>query len=270
MYWVLENNLTDKGYLTLIESLKKYKIDYRMVKVIPSTNILVEPGFDTFKNVASEKDNIHFSDKKIFPFGTMGLSSVGTQRKWSGAMFNEEFNFEKWSVGFGLNNLLNENSKIMKLSDELIFDDELFFVRPCEDNKAFAGQEITKTKFLEWQKTINDNNNILSKLNNETEITIAPYKKISKEARMFVINGEYITGSYYRMGGKVFFEEIKYGDPIIKYTQEMIKRYNPAKAFVIDIALIEDEFKIIEINNINSVGLYEANVNKFIEGIMNL
>ena len=50
----------------------------------------------------------------------------------------------------------------------------------------------------------------------------------------------------------------------------MIKNYNPAQAYVIDIAAIDDCFKIIEINNINSVGLYAANVDKFIISIMDL
>ena len=77
----------------------------------------------------------------------------------------------------------------MSFGDELVFSESIFFVRPCEDNKSFAGQVISKTHFLDWQKGVVELNEPLSKLNKDTLITIAPFKKIMTESRMFIFDG---------------------------------------------------------------------------------
>jgi hypothetical protein len=270
MHWVLESNLQDFGYLQIFPILKRMNIPYSIVKVVPYKNILLDPNFDTFNKEPTDNDNININAKKIFPFGTMGLSRVAKERDWKpGSLFNEEFTFLKWSAGFGIKNLLNEESKIMKFSDDLEFKDSMFFIRPCDDNKAFSGQVTSRDKFIDWQKSVVKVNNQLSKLNSETMITIAPYKEIINEARMFIFDGKVVTGSYYKIGAKVIYKEVLNDDPVISYTNKVIENYNPAKAFVIDIALTEKGYKIIEINNINSVGLYNANVDKFVDAVMN-
>ena len=272
MYWILESNLMDFGYQVLIKTLERKKIPFLLVKVVPYTSILVSPDFDTFAKQPEEKDNIYIDDnQKIFVFGTMGLPRIANERNWyPGSLNSSEFDFEKWSQGFGFHNLLNEKSKIMKFSDEINVDYNPFFIRPCEDNKAFSGQVINKQQFKEWQSVIANINDERSKLNNETMITVAPCQEIIKEARMFVFNGKYVTGSYYKFGLKVRYEEVSDNDPIIDYTNEVVSHYQPAKAFVIDIALTDNGYKIIEINNINSVGLYNANVEKFVDAVMKL
>jgi len=162
---------------------------------------------------------------------------------------------------------LENGSKIMAFGDTLDFKDSMFFARPCEDNKAFAGQVMTRTNFLEWQKVIIDIDEPRAKLNKNTMITIAPFKNIMTEARMFVFDGKVVTGSYYKLGAKVRYEEVKTGDPVIDYTNDIVKNYQPTRAFVIDIALTEDGYKIIEINGVNSVGLYNADVEKFVQAV---
>jgi hypothetical protein len=270
MHWILESGLTDFGYQWLIKVLDRYDIKYTLVKVVPQKDILLDPNFDTFAADPTNQDNVIINGDKIFPFGTMGLSRVSTERNWKpGSLFNDEFTFEKWSKGFGLKNLLNEQSIILKMSDELIFEHSQFFVRPCEDNKAFSGTVISKKQFLAWQKTILEIDDQGSKLNKDTRITVAPYQHIMNESRMFVFDGKVATGSYYKIGAKIQYQEVKFGDPAIEYTERVIKDYQPAKAFVIDIALTENGYKIIEINNINSVGLYHANVEKFVTAVMN-
>lgn len=270
MHWVLEDNLTDFGYQWLIKVLERNNIEHTIVKVVPYTDIILEPTFNTFEKEPKKEDSLNITADKIFPFGTMGLSRVSVERGWIPcSLYNKEFTFENWSKGFGLENLLNSKSKIMKMSDTLDFSEEVFFIRPCEDDKAFSGKVVSRSQFLEWQKSINKINDRLSKLNSDTRITVAPFQHIMTEARMFVFDGKVVTGSYYKFGDKVRYEEVKFGDPVIDYTNDIVSNYQPAKAFVIDIALTNQGYKIIEINNINSVGLYHANVDKFVEAVMN-
>jgi hypothetical protein len=51
----------------------------------------------------------------------------------------------------------------------------------------------------------------------------------------------------------------------------MIDIWQPARGFVIDIAdLQNDEYKIIEINNLNSSGFYAIDLQKFVMAIENM
>jgi len=202
-------------------------------------------------------------------FSHLGLSRIAVERNWTpGSLFNNEFTFERWSQGFGVNNLLNNHYTILKLSDSIeSYPHKHFFIRPCEDNKAFSGMVISKYDFILWQKNIMANHNPLAKLNADTQVVIAPCKTIIQEARMFVFDGKVSTGSYYKFGKKIKYREVLDQDPIIAYANKIVSKYQPAKAFVIDIALTHEGYKIIEINNINSVGLYHANVEKFINSV---
>ena len=51
------------------------------------------------------------------------------------------------------------------------------------------------------------------------------------------------------------------------FANEMITKWNPSIAYTLDIALINNEPKIIEINNINSAGLYKSDVTKIVDAI---
>jgi hypothetical protein len=268
MHWILESNLSDYAYQCLILNLKQKGIKNTMVKVVPCEDILLPPYFA--KKPEAEDNVIIDNNEKIFPFGTMGLSRVAKTRNWTpGSLFNDNFNFNKWSVGFGRENLLNKESKIMKMGDNLDISDSMFFVRPCEDDKAFSGKIISRDKFLEWQLVVLNYMEGNKKLNADTEITVAPYREIQQEARMFVFDKKVVTASYYKIGAKVIYERVLNGDPITDYTNEIISHFEPAKAYVIDIAKTPNGYKIIEINNINSVGLYQADECKFVDAVMN-
>lgn len=269
MKWILQTGIQDSGYLSLIEALTNRDLDFEIIKPVFGTNIIIDKDFDTFARQPTKEDDVFIDNTQaVFPFGVMGLSRISKERQWSpGSFENDQFTFENWAYGFGLDNILNEESQVVKFGDELNNNHSVFFARPCEDNKAFAGQMFTKEKFSAWQKKVMDVCNDLDKLNANTLITIAPYKEILQECRVMVIDKKVITASYYKFGAHVRYEEVKHGDPILSYAQDMVDKYQPARAFVVDIALTPDGYKVIEINNINTVGLYHMDVNKFIDAI---
>lgn len=53
------------------------------------------------------------------------------------------------------------------------------------------------------------------------------------------------------------------------YARDMARIYCPAKAFVLDICLYQDEYKIVEINCINCSGFYDADMSKLIQALEN-
>lgn len=50
----------------------------------------------------------------------------------------------------------------------------------------------------------------------------------------------------------------------------MANIYNVADGYVMDIAMIGNEYKIVEINCLNSAGFYDINMEKLIESILDL
>ena len=86
---------------------------------------------------------------------------------------------------------------------------------------------------------------------------------------MFVVGGNVVTGSLYKQGNVVRSEELVDRD-VLYYTARMAHRWEPAEAFVIDIAKTSDGFKVIEINNINSAGFYAADCQKIVAAIEDL
>jgi hypothetical protein len=96
-------------------------------------------------------------------------------------------------------------------------------------------------------------------------------QEIMAEYRLFVVDGEIIAGSLYRAFNKskvlpIFTDntfthnEINQEDACIKFAKNMLDIYQPAKAFVLDIAITLFGPKIIEVNNINSSGFYASNI----------
>lgn len=51
------------------------------------------------------------------------------------------------------------------------------------------------------------------------------------------------------------------------FAQQMIDIWCPSRGFVIDVALTDDGYKMVEINGLNSAGFYAIDVQKLIEAI---
>ncbi|MFK7972837.1 MAG: ATP-grasp domain-containing protein, partial [Bacteroidia bacterium] len=68
-----------------------------------------------------------------------------------------------------------------------------------------------------------------------------------------------VTSSYYRFHGDVEFEEHAAAEGLA-FAQHMAGLYNVADAYVMDIAMTMDGWKIMEVNCINSAGFYKGDV----------
>jgi glutathione synthase/RimK-type ligase-like ATP-grasp enzyme len=112
-----------------------------------------------------------------------------------------------------------------------------------------------------------------SPLNGDTLIMMSSTKKILAEYRMFIVDGKIVSGSVYKQGTMGISHLNKLNavlspdESVISITQRMIDKWQPAEAFVIDIAKTDDGLKVIEINNFNSSGFYSCDVYKIINSI---
>jgi hypothetical protein len=252
MYYVIqENTFREENHNILLETLDKYGLQYEIVKVLP---FVEEFDFETDR-------------KDVFCFGSVKMSRVAKKYGWyPGSLLNPNHDFRVYSKYYK-ENLLNFDSRIQKFGDPI--NEELFFARPCEDTKTFTGKVFDQQEWLEYKERFFKSGQ-LSTLNNDTEIQVSSVKEVTKEFRFWIVDGEVITGSLYRMGYWLNYNGIV-DDGALEFCKEMVKIYQLADAFVMDICevLINDtpEYKIIECGCINSAGFYKANMSKLVEAL---
>jgi len=250
MYYIIQKNtFNEPNYINLINAIERNNLSYEIVDVLP----FVE-DFDFLTN-----------RKDVFCFGAVKMSRLAKKYDWNpGSLLNENHDYRVYSKYYK-DNLLNWDSKIQKFDEPI--DRDIFFARPCEDTKTFTGKIFTIQEWDEFKKRHYDGK-YTSSLNSDTTIQISSVKDITKEFRFWIVNGEVITGSLYRMGSWINYSE-NVDDGALEFCKKMVKIYTLADAFVMDICEIDGNYKIIECGCINSAGFYKANMSKLIESLEN-
>ena len=236
----------------LIEVLERYKLQHYFFDHIPFTDDFI---------IENEK-NIDF-EKNVIVFGSVRSSIISSKKDWyPGSFYNENHDYTIYSK-FYKENLLNYDSVIQKICEPIVFNDDEFFVRPTGDTKFFKGQIYNLETWKEELDTaiINDERIDLNSL-----IQVCSIKEIYQEVRCFVIKGKVITSSFYKIGTNVVYKRCDDQD-ILDFAQEMIKLFQLADAFVIDICRTSKVLKVVEFNNFNCAGFYDIDIQKLIQEI---
>ena len=169
-----------------------------------------------------------------------------------GSFSNEEFEMEEIQKRVG-DQLLNKEFVIGELQ-ELNPTWEQFFIRPTGNTKLFGGMTVTKEEFEEWKERENHPDSAYC----GQSLMVSETKRILAEYRFFVIGNRVITGSSYKVDGKLNSSQSPAND-VWDYAQKMVDRFRIAEAFVIDIAETREGLCIVEYNNFNTSGLYACN-----------
>ena len=106
---------------------------------------------------------------------------------------------------------------------------------------------------------------------------VASPKQVNEEARFFVVDGRVVAGSTYRVHGRVLYRSVDSSNPLYlplrQFAEWMAREWQPAEAFVLDVARMGPEFKdlrVVEVNCLNSSGFYDANMLAVVKAIENL
>lgn len=282
MLWIVQKDLWDEaGYVTFVEALDRLDIEYLIIKPVPFTNRIMPADFDSFEQDINDVEEPYIdTTQNIMAFGATSLTRIAKARGWyPGTYMNENFTYEKWSEGYGLENILNPDSIVQRLGDYFDlsgFEGTNVFVRPVLDSKTFNGEVKSKYDFKDWQQTIKFMEEFMTDelvdipmLNKDTIIAVAAAKKIYSEYRLFVVDRTIVTASMYKLGADLTITE-DVDKRVLWFAQGMIQQWRPAQAFVMDIADTPDGLKVIEINNINSSGFYACDPQKIIVAIESL
>jgi len=207
-------------------------------------------------------------ETKVVCFGAYSMRKLGVKKNWYPGVYDIEwFTYQSLISALG-QDVLNHDAIFGKFGD-ISPPSDLVFIRPTHDGKEFAGTVQSSDQFVVWRQRVVDlglaDNG--STLTADTEVMMAPVKKIYNERRNFVVGGKVITNSQYKIGRRVVYGET---DQYMKVAQSFVDRLNPFidQPYVIDVAETDDGPKVIELNTLNCAGFYACDVQKLIAAII--
>lgn len=248
MYYIIQKNVfTDPRYDEIFRVLKRLNLPFETIDFSSNSDTLV---YETNR-------------KDVFVYGSVKLAKLTRNFDWQpGSFYGNNHEFEKYALGFGVN-LVNEKSRLFQFSDNFDWQNEReLFIKPSRDAKIFTGKVFSK---VEWEDfvyyTLCDKKQ--TKITAESNIQVSKAHKIIKEARLWIVDNKIVTSSYYLFHDGTEFEE-NVSDEALVFGQKMANLFRVAAAYVLDIALTYDGWKVVEVNCINSAGFYKANVENIV------
>jgi len=248
-YLVQENTFKEKNYYNLIHHLERLDLEYEVCSFRP---FIDEIDFKTER-------------KDIWCFGAYSMIKVAEKYDfYPGCMINSNHDFEVYGKYYK-DNLLNFDAKIIEFGDSVPDGEEwdLFFARPTKDTKMFTAKVYDRDEWTKYIKTSFANETI-QEIREMSKVVISSPKNIQQEIRCWIVGGNVVTISQYKLGSRVTYQNLDHDEEAWNFAQEMADIYQPAKAFVMDICRTEDGIKIVEINCINAAGFYDMNFQKLL------
>lgn len=253
MHWILQRNLINPADLSRFErALQEQKTPYSLVRLMPFFHEL-------------EKEPTGLSSDGIFVYGSTGLGHVAKARGWRPGYFDEGLDYELMLSRYG-RRTLNADAVCGPL-EKLTPVWDRFFIRPTLDNKSFAGSVMT------WQE-LEDFRAGVAKVADAPDVTLrlsdrvvmAPLTQIDAEFRMFVIGGEVVTGSRYKVGDRLSVSD-DVPEGVFQYAKECAEVWRPNDAFTLDVAVTAEGLRVLELNSANSAGVYACDVGRIVQAV---
>lgn len=140
---------------------------------------------------------------------------------------------------------------------------EGLFIRPNSGFKTFAGQRVTAADFDDHVKTLDQTSGVVA----ETLILVNRLAPIEGEFRFVIADKKVIAGSEYRWDGKL---DVRRDWP--QSCWDMAQRVADHEwqvdiAYTCDVALLDGEPRIVELNGFSCAGLYACDLEKVVDGV---
>lgn len=254
MQWVIEEflNRNDNG-LRMERALNELNVDYMLVNLDNGLRVIDKETRSPLENSQSTLEK--FMEKETIIYGSKRMENLVYEYNiYPGMYKNESFEYDEFVSELG-NLMLNDDMEIGLMKDLKVT--EVSFIRPVENSKLFTGQVVDRETFSELQSV---------HYKSTERIMISPIKEIDKEYRVFVVDGKCVTGSSYVING-IYNADEAINDDIVNFVEQVHSRFPISKAYVIDIAKVGNDYKVIEYNNINTSGLYGGDEFKLVKAI---
>lgn len=97
-----------------------------------------------------------------------------------------------------------------------------------------------------------------------TLIQLCPLQTLHAEHRFWVVHGEVVTASTYKIGRRVIYQAVPHDHPAMAFVQARMDTWQPHEAFVVDVAETDRGMKVVEINTLNSSVFYAADIPRLV------
>jgi hypothetical protein len=254
MYWVIQENLFhEEGMEEFIRVLERMDLPHSFHKVVPFSGELIPPVSPP---------------NPVIAIGAYSMLNYARMRSWFPGVFtNGNFDFMIWRHNWK-EHCLNVDAKIYPFA--LVPKQDLFFMRPTMDSKQFTGAVFEWDEYEDWRSRIVDlKEDTGTTLKPSTSVLVCSPKDILREYRLWIIDKKVVTASLYKIGDRVRYDE-NVEQEVIDFGRRIVQQWAPDRAFVLDVALTYEGYKVVEINCINAAGLYAANVGLLINAFENM
>ena len=247
MEWIIQEGLTPSEHAI------------RMASAVAAEGMpIIRAWLNEDKAIEIERE----PEGPAFAYGSHGLSLHVAAKGWSpGTFLGLEGDNRDWIARYG-SEMVNDRAVTCSFRDVSPEGMGRVFIRPAGINKLFGGMVLDEDEVDGWRRSL-----VLGRgspvrasklLGPESLVTYGPVAHILHEARFFIIDGKPIAWSSYATEGQADIERSVPG-AMVDYASAMSKLWSPAPAFVLDIAETASGLRIVELNSINTSGLYKAN-----------
>ena len=255
MKFLIQHNLMNEQQLLLTKQAIE-KLPHEFVGLIPFTDDIITD---------SSLEGVDY-----IPYGSTRFTMIASQRSWKGCHFDlTRFNY---AAAANVRDDMLNNEHIIPIVEAISFlqeqpEDSLWFIRPSEDLKQFSGMVIEAKECIDFLTDAMECASSGSyKLDPDTMVVLAEPKTIQAEWRWFIVDGKVVSGSMYRRSGQLV--KIQETDlAVIAEAQAFADKWLPDPCCVMDIALVDDQPKVIEFNCINSSGFYDHDIGAIFDAL---
>jgi hypothetical protein len=267
-YLIQENTFREANYDNVTNALNRLGLSYTTVRVYPFIDKVTEAVRNQDETIPSPDDLPEIEcDGPVFIFGSVKLARIAADKGWQpGSLVSNTHDFLDYGPKYG-HNMLNSDSEIVTFFDlSMRHWEGKRFIRPTHDGKLFDADLFDVDGWRKKSESIRSNKPDLLAV--YEKLQVASPKNVQKEIRVWIVNGRVITASQYRIN--MSYNVSSDVDPeALDFAQRMANIYCLADAFVMDVCLHEDQWKIVECGCINSAGFYLADMQRVIISLEN-
>lgn len=141
--------------------------------------------------------------------------------------------------------------------------DQVVFIKPDSGMKEFTGKLIAYENFDDEISSMNQ----IEIVDSESLCVVAQPKRIDAEFRYVIADREVITGSEYRWDNvlDVRRDTLPICDELAKHVAKI--EWQADRVYVCDIAFVEGEARIVELNAFSSSGMYACDTYAVVEAV---
>lgn len=255
IHWILQQNLIKEATLLQIkEALTNDNISFEEVKVIPFS--------DELPTINESQDFKIFYGSTTLILNAYASTDFAEGIFYDKDVFSMKNYFDKWN-----DNMLNHDSEILTFGQILNkdYDNGTWFVRPIYDDKSFSGRVMSFQDIQNLERSLAESNNPY--LDENTLVAISKPKKITKEWRHFIVDKEIVSSSRYAENGMISKSSSDVPNELLGFVRERCREYVPNDIFVMDTALCNGQYKIVECNCFNDTGFYNHDIAQIIRKV---